>query len=261
MKKKEKIITYSYKESNKQKKNTNDNLKGDLILAVKDIENRVIYKTDLKKEKKGDNYYINPIINLDILKNKQMSKTSITKLLKGFKLEFKQLDRKTKMTKPIEISLVDKKNINVRLLNPNQKWKFELIYSSTRDTRFIDPIANFNFTGSYEQLEERILNYIYEKFDWLPRILDEIEFNDNFEYNISLKLLEPIQFIDKNNIISNYFFEKVNNDEEYYIEKKNKYAELINLFNEKIEPVNNPYNENCVLFFFNSLYKKKKKKN
>lgn len=260
MKKKEKIIKYTYKESKKQTKNINDNLKGDLIIAVKDINNEIIYKTDLKKEKKGDDYNIDPIINLDILKNKQISKTSIKKLLKGFKLEFKQLDRKTKTTQPIEISLVDKKNINVRLLNPNQKWKFELIYSSTRDTRFIDPIPNFNFTGSYEYLEERILNYIYEKFDWLPKNIDEFDLNENYESNISLKLLEPIQFIDKNNVISNYYFEKVNSDEEYYIEKKQKYAELINLFNEKIEPVNNPYNENCVLFFFNSLYKKKKRK-
>jgi hypothetical protein len=151
-----KKISYSYKESKKQSNIVNDNLKGDLIVAVYDKDGKIIHKADLKKEKKGDNYFINPIIKLDILQNKTISKTSMKKLLKGFKLEFKQLDRKTKTTKPIEISLVDKKNISVKLLNPNKKWKFRVVFSSTNEIRFIDPIPNFNFTGSYEQLEDLI---------------------------------------------------------------------------------------------------------
>jgi hypothetical protein len=259
-----KKISYSYKESKKQSNIVNDNLKGDLIVAVYDKDGKIIHKADLKKEKKGDNYFINPIIKLDILQNKTISKTSMKKLLKGFKLEFKQLDRKTKTTKPIEISLVDKKNISVKLLNPNKKWKFRVVFSSTNEIRFIDPIPNFNFTGSYEQLEDLIKNYIYQKFDWLPKIPDyeldeDIDLND-IELNIGLKLLEPIQFIDKNNIISNYKFERVNDAEQYYIEKKRKYAELVNLFNEKIEPVNNPSEINCVVYYFDELYKKKKRK-
>ena len=259
-----KKISYSYKESKKQSNIVNDNLKGDLIVAVYDKDGKTIHKTDLKKEKNCDNYFINPIIKLDVLQNKTISKTSMKKLLKGFKLEFKQLDRKTKTTKPIEISLVDKKNISVKLLNPNKKWKFRVVFSSTNEIRFIDPIPNFNFTGSYEQLEDLIKNYIYQKFDWLPKIPDyeldeDIDLND-IELNIGLKLLEPIQFIDKNNIISNYKFERVNDAEQYYIEKKRKYAELINLFNEKIEPVNNPSEINCVVYYFDELYKKKKRK-
>lgn len=255
--------SYNFKESKKQTKLTNDNLKGDLVVAVYDVNGKVIHKADLKKVKKGDEYLINPIIKLDVLKNKTISKTSMKKLLKGFKLEFKQLDRKTKTTKPIEISLVDKKHISVRLLNPNKKWKFRVRFSSTNEIRFIDPIPNFNFTGSYEQLEELIKEYIYQKFDWLPKIPDnELDDNDldDIELNIGLKLEEPIQFIDKNNIISNYKFERVNDAEQYYIEKKRKYAELVNLFNEKIEPVNNPSDINCVIYYFDELYKKKKRK-
>lgn len=255
--------SYNFKESKKQTKLTNDNLKGDLVVAVYDVNGKVIHKADLKKVKKGDEYLINPIIKLDVLKNKTISKTSMKKLLKGFKLEFKQLDRKTKTTKPIEISLVDKKHISVRLLNPNKKWKFRVRFSSTNEIRFIDPIPNFNFTGSYEQLEELIKEYIYQIFDWLPKIPDnELDDNDldDIELNIGLKLEEPIQFIDKNNIISNYKFERVNDAEQYYIEKKRKYAELVNLFNEKIEPVNNPSDINCVIYYFDELYKKKKRK-
>ena len=257
-----KKISYNFKESNKQLKSINDNLKGDLVVAVYDVNGKVIHKADLKKVKKGDDYLINPIIKLDVLKNKTISKTSMKKLLKGFKLEFKQLDRKTKTTKPIEISLVDKNNISVRLLNPNKKWKFRIIFSSTNEIRFIDPIPNFNFTGSYEQLEELIKEYIYQKFDWLPKVPDYENDDDmnNVELNMGLKLLEPIQFIDKNNVISNYKFERVNDAEQYYIEKKRKYAELVNLFNEKIEPVNNPSEINCVVYYFDELYKKKKRK-
>lgn len=256
--------SYSYKESKKQSNIVNENLKGDLIVAVYDKDGKTIHKAELKKEKKGDNYFINPIIKLDVLQNKTISKTSMKKLLKGFKLEFKQLDRKTKTTKPIEISLVDKNNISVKLLNPNKKWKFRVIFSSTNEIRFIDPIPNFNFTGSYEQLEDLIKDYIYQKFDWLPKVPDyeldeDIDLND-IELNVGLKLLEPIQFIDKNNIISNYKFERVNDAEQYYIEKKRKYAELVNLFNEKIEPVNNPSEINCVVYYFDDLYKKKKRK-
>jgi len=259
-----KKISYSYKESKKQSNTVNENLKGDLIVAVYDKDGKTIHKAELKKEKKGDNYFINPIIKLDVLQNKTISKTSMKKLLKGFKLEFKQLDRKTKTTKPIEISLVDKNNISVKLLNPNKKWKFRVIFSSTNEIRFIDPIPNFNFTGSYEQLEDLIKDYIYQKFDWLPKVPDyeldeDIDLND-IELNVGLKLLEPIQFIDKNNIISNYKFERVNDAEQYYIEKKRKYAELVNLFNEKIEPVNNPSEINCVVYYFDDLYKKKKRK-
>ena len=88
--------SYNFKESKKQTKLTNDNLKGDLVVAVYDVNGKVIHKADLKKVKKGDEYLINPIIKLDVLKNKTISKTSMKKLLKGFKLEFKQLDRKTK---------------------------------------------------------------------------------------------------------------------------------------------------------------------
>ena len=49
----------------------------------------------------------------------------------------------------------------------------------------------------------------------MPKVPDyeldeDIELND-IELNIGLKLLEPIQFIDKNNVISNYKFERVNN--------------------------------------------------
>ena len=236
-----KKISYSYKESKKQSNIINNNLNGDLIIAVYDKQGKTIHKADLIKEKNGDNYLINPIIKLDVLQNKTIGKTSMKKLLKGFKLEFKQLDRKTKTTKPIEISLVDRNNISVKLLNPNKKWKFKIIFSSTNEIRFIDPIPNFNFTGTYNQLEELIKNYIYQKFDWMPIIPNyEIEEYNEIEFNIGLKLLEPIQFIDKNNIISNYKFERVNDSEQYYIEKKRKYAELVNLFNEKIEPVNNP---------------------
>ena len=82
-----KKISYSYKESKKQSNIVNDNLKGDLIVAVYDKDGKIIHKADLKKEKKGDNYFINPIIKLDILQNKTISKTSMKKLLKGFKLE------------------------------------------------------------------------------------------------------------------------------------------------------------------------------
>lgn len=250
--------TYIYKESNKQTKITNDNLKGDLIVAVYDINGNTIHKAELQKEKKGLEYLINPIIKLDVLQNKTISRTSMKKLLKGLKLEFKQLDRKTKTTKPIEITLVDKNNISVRFLSPNKKWKFQVRYSSTNEIRFIDPIPNFNFTGSYTELEETITDYIYQKFDWLPRVPEDEE-DEELNY-FMLKLLEPIQFIDKNNIISNYKFERVNNDEDYFIEKKRKYAELVNLFNELIEPVNNPSTINCVLYYFNELYIKKKRK-
>ena len=259
MKNQQKKITYKFKESKKQTEKLNENLKGDLVIAVRDVNERITYKADLGKVIKNGEYNINPIINLDVLKNKQISQTSMKKLLKGLKLEFKQLDRKNKTTKPIEIALVDKNNISVVLANPHQKWKFRVRFSSTNEIRFVDPIPNFNFTGSYEELKQRITDYIGQKFDWLPKVPDDND-DEQFENNLSLELLTPVQFIDKNNIISNYKYTRLNDDEEYFIEKKKKYAELVNLFNEKIEAVNNPSDVNCVIFYFNWLYEKKKRK-
>jgi hypothetical protein len=244
------VKTYKFKESKKQTKTTNDNLKGDLLVAITDRNENTIQKIELNKKKEGDKYIINPILNLEILQKKVLSQTSMRKLLKGFKLEFKQLDRKTKTTKPIELSLVDKKNINVRLLYPFKDWKFRVIYSGTNEIRTIKPPQNFNFTGSYEELEENIHSYIYRIFDWIPEVED-----DNPDFIISIKLLESIEFIDKNNVVSQFHFKRHNDDENYYIEKKRKYAELVNLFNEPIQAVNNPSDENCVVYYFNELYK------
>lgn len=251
--------TYKYKESKKQTKATNDNLKGDLVIAIKDVKNNKFVKIELDKKKEGNDYFIKPILDLEILKNKVISQTSIKKLLKGFKLEFKQLNRKTKTTTPIEMSLVNKNNINVRLLKPTEKWKFNIRYSGTNDVRFIDPIPNFNFSGSYDDLEAYIQNYIYSKFDWIPKITDDYE-NPNYEISISMYENRPIQFIDINNIVSQFKFTRVNDIENYYIEKKRKYAELKNLFNEQIKPIDNPSTENCVVYYFNELYKNKKRK-
>jgi len=251
--------TYKFKESKKQTKTTNENLKGDLVIAITDVKNKNVYKVELDKKKEGNDYFIKPKLDLEILKNKVISQTSMKKLLKGFKLEFKQLDRKTKTTKPIEMSLVNKNNINVRLLKPTEKWKFQIRYSGTNEVRFIDPIPNFNFSGSYEDLEALIHNYIYSKFDWIPKLTDDYE-NPNFEISISMFENKPIQFIDINNVVSQFKFQRVNDDEDYYIEKKRKYAELVNLFNEPIQAINNPSTENCVIYYFNELYKKKKRK-
>lgn len=251
--------TYKYKESKKQSQAINENLKGNLEIAITDKKNKKVYKIELEKKKEGNDYFIKPILDLEILKNKVISQTAMKKLLKGFKLEFKQLDRKTKTTKPIEMSLVNKNNINVRLLKPNEKWKFHIRYSGTNEVRFIDPIPNFIFSGSYEELESLIHNYIYSKFEWIPKINDDYE-NPNFEISISMFKDRPIQFIDVNNVVSQFKFIRVNDDENYYIEKKRKYAELINLFNEPIQAINNPPTENCVIYYFNELYKKKKRK-
>lgn len=241
---------YSFKESKKQTDITNSNLKGDLVVAVKDVNNNVIHKIDLDKKKRDNEYLINPILDLNILKNKVISKTSMKNLLKGFKLEFKQLDRKTKTTKPIEISLLDKNNVNVRLLNPNEKWKINIKFSQTNETRFIDPIPNFIFSGSFEELEDIIQNYIWEKFNWVAKLTGEYV----------LTLLNSIQLIDKHNVVCQFKYQRVNDEDNYYIEKKKIHAELNNLFNEHIESINNPADENCVVFYFNELYRKKKRK-
>ena len=241
---------YTYKPTENQAETLRNNITGNLILAVKDIDTDIQYKIPIKKKvnNKGE-YFINPKINLQVLKNKTLSKTTINRLIKGFKIEFKQLDRKTRNTTPIQMAIMNKDNINVRLLNPNIRWRFHIRWSGTDEDRLIDPIANFNFNGSISQLEERIKNYINDVFHWIP---DE---------GAELELIEPIQFIDTNNIISMFNFFRVEKDnEQYYIEKKAKYAQLKNLFNEDIKAVENPANENCVIYYFNDMFKRKQRK-
>lgn len=190
---------------------------------------------------------MNPIIKYDLVKKQTLTKNNLTKLIKGVKLEFKQLDRKTKTTRPIEINLLNKDKLNVKLLN-NNKWGFEILFSNENEKRYIPP-ANFGiYKGNIEGLEELIVSYIHEYFNnWV-----ELE---------HITLITPIQLIDNDSINLRFHYVKdVNGTEDYYIEKKKKYAELVNLFNEKIEAVGNPADINCVIYYFDLLHKKKRYK-
>lgn len=222
------------------------NLKGDSYYVIKDVVTGNVRKIKIEKEAiELNKYKVSPVLNYDVVKKQILTKNNVKKLIKGLKLEFKQLDRRTKTSRPIEINILNKDNLNVTLLN-NNKWGFEVYYSNVRERRYIDPLNFGTFKGNISDLEELIVNYILDYFeDWCDYI----------------SLITPIELIDNNSInLKFHYVKEMNGNEDYYIEKKNKYAELINLFNEKIEPVDNPASENCVIYFFNQLHKKKQRK-
>ena len=244
--------TINYKLNKQKNINTKLNLKSSLIVAVKETNTGNVYKETLNKNLENGEYKITPKLNIPILQKKTLVKGSVNKLLKGDKLHFVQLDRKTKTYNPVDIVLINNNNLNVRLLN-NSKWSFTISFSSFIENKTIEPIknldgSNFSFRGSKEELEDVIANYISEKFNWLP----EVE---------TLILTTPIKFIDVNDITSDFNFYSERGYNEYYIEKRNKkYAELKNIFNEVIEPVENPPEKNCVIYFFEMMHKKRQKK-
>jgi hypothetical protein len=243
-----KDMTIKYKTTERSNETLKTNLKGDIHFVVKDIKTGNVKKIKVEKEIINDKEYkVNPVIKYNLVKKQVITKGNMTKLIKGLTLEFKQLDRKTKTTRPIEINILNKDNLNVKLLN-NNKWGFEILCSNYTERRYINA-PNFGiYRGNLDGLKQKILTYIYEYFkEWV--VMEHI------------KLITPIQLIDNDSInLQFHFVREFNGSEDYYIEKKNKYAELINLFNEKIEPVNNSANENCVIYFFNSLHKKKQRK-
>lgn len=251
--------TYKYKVSKRQSNTLKKNIEGDLKIVIKEVDEDGdidFTKQKIRKNKVGEEYRINPIINIDVLQKKEISKTNMNKLLKGLKINLVQLDRKTGTRKPIEMALQNEKFVNARLLNNNRQWKFRIDYSGDRGLiKKLNPPQNLNLTGSFEELEERIKDYIFDitnnlhGFNWLPDV------------DTTLELLEPIELIDSNDMLLTFnYFKDLNGDEEYYIEKKRKHAELRNLYNELIEPVENPSNINCCVFYFKDLYEKKKKK-
>ena len=238
----------NYKMTNRTNKTTNTNLKGDLYFVVKDVKTGNIKKIKMEKEKINDKEYkVNPIIKYNLVQKQIITKGNLTKLIKGVKLEFKQLDRKTKTTRPIEINLLNKDNLNVKLLN-NNNWNFEIFSSNHVEKRSIKPLNLGTYHGNEDGLRQKILSYIHEYFkDWV-----------DMEH---IKLITPIQLIDNDSInLQFHFVREFNGTEDYYIEKKKKYVELINLFNEKIEPITNPATENCVIYFFEQLHKTKRYK-
>mgnify|MGYP003335010394 CR=1 FL=1 len=105
--------------------------------------------------------------------------------------------------------------------------------------------------GTLEKyLKEDVKNYSYDDLT-------------NFGRNQTLIDLSFIPQDIKEKIINNYDEAKPASRQKllnYFIEKKRKYAELLNLFNEPIEAVNNPADENCVIYYFNELHKKKHRK-
>jgi hypothetical protein len=239
-----------YRINKRTNPDTKKNLQGELIIAVKDINNNV-YKQPINKQLVNGEYKISPIININVLTKKDLSKTSMNNLLKNKKIEFVQYNRKNKTYNPVEISLINKNSINVRLLNQN-RWYFTVHISSDVKTTSIEPIknidgSNYVFNGSMEELEEEIRDYINQKLNWV----------DN---NDSIIIQQPIKFIDVYNMTLDFQFFKLNGIEQYYIEKKRKYAELINIFNESIEAVENPPDINCVIYYFEQLHKKKQRK-
>lgn len=238
----------NYKTTSRTNKTTKTNLKGDLYFVVKDVKTGNTKKIKMEKEIINDKEYkVNPIIKYNLVQKQQITKGNLTKLIKGVKLEFKQLDRKTKTTRPIEINLLNKDNLNVKLLN-NNNWNFEILSSNHVEKRSIKPLNLGIYRGNEDGLREKILSYIHGYFkDWV-----------DMEH---IKLITPIQLIDNDSInLQFHFVREFNGTEDYYIEKKKKYAELINLFNEQIEPINNPATENCVVYFFEQLHKSKRYK-
>ena len=245
---KEKDNSIKYKTSMRTNEKVKTNLKGDLQFVIKDVKTGNVKKIKVEKEQLNEKEYkVNPVIKYNLVQKQILTKGNMTKLIKGVKLEFKQLDRKTKTTRPIEINILNKDNLNVKLLN-NNKWGFEILCSNYTERRFINA-PNFGvYRGNYDGLEQKILSYIHDYFkDWV-----EME---------HIRLITPIQLIDNDSInLQFHFVREFNGTEDYYIEKKNKYAELINLFNENIEAVENPANENCVIYYFEQLHKKKRYK-
>lgn len=244
----EKDVTVSYKTTKRTNATTKTNLKGELYFVIKDVKTGNTKKIKMEKEIINEKEYkVNPVIKYNLVQKQLITKGNLTKLIKGVKLEFKQLDRKTKTTRPIEINLLNKDNLNVKLLN-NNKWGFEILCSNHVEKRYIPPLNLGTYRGNEDGLRQKILSHIHDYFkDWV-----EME---------HINLITPIQLIDNDSInLQFHFVREFNGTEDYYIEKKKKYAELINLFNEKIEPINNPATENCVIYFFEQLHKTKRYK-
>lgn len=225
------------------------NLHGQLLVAVKDANNNV-YKQELQKVLINGEYKINTILNIPVLTRNKISNKDIMDILKD-KIVFKNnYNHKQKKNVPVQMTLINKNNIDVKLLNNNTKWQFEFDFSTTRQQRSIDAIKNddgtpFRFKGTYSQLEQKINNYIAHEFNFLP------------DYE-TLKLTNPIQLLDLNNMPLNFHYLRENDNIDYYIEKKRKYADIINLFNEKVVAIENPVTKNCVIYFFEELKKNRR---
>ena len=242
-------MSAKYKITKRTDKKVKKNLESDLILVVKNNNN--VYKQDIIKNINNGEYKVNTLFNIPVMNRKKMSNIDIKNILKD-KVIFKQnFNQKDKQNEPIEMSLINKNNIDVRLLNNNQ-WVFLFDYSNKQQRRTMTPIKNndgtlFKFKGSYNELQNILSTYIYESWEFL-------------EACEHVELITPIQFINNNNIPLNFHFIRHNGEDNYYIEKKRKYADIVNLFNEKIEAIENPDSKNCVIFFFEELKKKNSRK-
>ena len=241
-----------------------------LFYSIKNIQTGQITNVPLQKEQLNNNTFkIKPQLNLTKTVKKDIPRRKLNILLNNNSIQYKGYNKQTKTYEPYDITLkseyLDKNNINVRFAN-NNPWTIIIngYITGNRDQyRTIgaeyQPVGEngeaFKFIGTQDELLEIIENSISNYLG---------EFNSEF---INVKLSQPIQLIDNNNFTLNLSFNAVFDDknnmneiEDYKIEKKKKHAELKLLYNEEIEPINNPATKNCVIYFFEQLYKTKKSK-
>ena len=239
-----------------------------LFYNITNIQTGQITSIPVKKEQLNNNTFkIKPQLNLTKTVKKEIPRKKLNILLNNNSIQYKGYNKTTKTFEPYNITLkseyLDKNNINVKFAN-NNPWTIIIngyITGNKDQYRTIgvehQPVGEngqpFKFIGSEDDLLEIIENSISSYLD---------EFNTE---EITVKLAQPIQLIDNNNFKLNLSFKAIfdyqNNRkeiEDYKIEKKNKHAQLKLLYNEEIEPINNPASKNCVIYYFEQLYKKKK---
>jgi hypothetical protein len=250
--------TYTIARTKKQS-NKNKNLEGDLEIVITDLTDNQWEKTKINivKQEGTNNYIINPVFNIDLLKSNKLSKSAVNKILSGDKIEFKQLDRKTKQISPIDIQVLNRKNAKVSLLNPQEKFSVKFRYSNEEGIREIEPPANFEFEGDLHEVEERLARHISNYF-FGGDFMDNNMFNENEE--TYLRVEKPIKLLVNDELTLDFDYVKKNREAPtYFIEKKEKHAKLKQLYNEELESIENPENINCCVYYFKRLYETKKR--
>lgn len=259
--------------SNKKIKNLTKDGKKNLYantLNIEVIDRATGQKTiqNIVKRENANSYNLTiPILNLSSTK-RPITEANFKKLLKNNIIQYKGYDKQSKTFKNYDVKLtkkyIDENNLNIRFENNNNLiGSYSGFDKSGGEFTRVLNMPNtlpLNFMGTREELFENINNMVYNHLRSITKDFVNGDGDEIYENIISIEL-NPITFLDKNNLDITYIFKSfVDNEESEFLEKRRKHIELTQIYNEDIKPVNNPSHINCCVYYFDEKYKTTKRK-